>query len=723
MEWRFTLDSIEIDEPIGFAGITFKGLRDPVWHGIFINASTSTLGFYGAAFDILKAAKEADGVDATVIFSSEVRCEGETEYSPAISGKVNFRSYSESCGTECIIRMNIEDANCAMVFKNRFDQKVNVDSNIAFDQTTALTPYSGLGFNMPLATQEIPISADAEVKDPNDIVNMTDVNFFFSERDLLIRPLYQIVNDNSILTGQLNDPVNVFQDPGNTFPLSPQVLLEENPGCIDESFSYNITLKGSVFMNVVSTVGSGATVSIRTVVDYWDGNGSHVGPGNLTGDAIPLHNDLVDTILDDETVNFNVNYTGTVNLPVGYGLYAYIKVYYASGTDTSLIADFDVTFDPETSFFLSNVKACPPTPAQVYLINETLAHITEAITDNCLTVQSDYYGRVDSQPIESAQDGCGGLRIVTPGLRIRQATDKQFFASMKDLMDGLRAIDNIGMGIEDDKIRIEPAEYFYQDVKILDMVLVPESELTIEEGLIYSNILTGYDKWEIKSIKGIDEFNSTKEFRTDIKAVSNQLNIRSKLITAGYIIENLRTQTLVNTGNTDNTYDNDIFLICVDRDGYGYHVEQGVTDNAADFFSPSTAYNWRVRPLYNLMRWFKSIGQQVLYFTAGTGNYLAAGNLNAADDCRLENKSLSESSDLHSTDFDNTIDATPIYKPEIITFEYPLSIADYKLIKANPYGYINMQCGNGAFVKGFIWTFEYRPAEGKGKFELLLKWQ
>lgn len=731
MEWQFKLDATIIEEPIGFEAIAFNVMRDDRWHGIFFEASTTQLSFYGTAFGILKAAKESAGVDAIVIFTASSRCEGQAAYEEVISGKLNFSNYQESCGDDCLIRMSVEQDNCAMVFKNRFDQKVNIDSNVAFNKATVLADYTRLGFSMKLATQEIPISADADVSLDSDLLTLEPLNFFLGEQNLLIRPIYDIVNDNSILTGQLNDPSNRFQDPAETFLLSPQVLPEDAQGCISEVFAYTIRLKGAVDLNLISSTGVGATFSLRTVVDYWDGTGTHVGPGNLTGNAIPLHNDLVGTLFD-AAKPFDATYTGTVSLPQGSGLYAYIKIYYSAGVSTNAVAGFNIDFDPETSFLLTNTKKCPPTNAEVYLVNETLARATESITDRCLTMKSDYYGRTDSQPSASETDGCGSLRVVTPGLKIRQAPGKDFFASMKELMEGLRAIDNIGMGMESNRVRIEPAEWFYQDVKILDLPLIPSARSNIDDSKVYSNIKTGYSKWEIKSIKGIDEFNSAKEFRTGIKAVQNELDIRSNLISSGYIIEDLRTKTLLNTGNTDSTYDNDVFIIVVDRDAYGFHVEQGKAQSPANFFSPSTAYNWRIRPMYNLMRWFKSIAQSYvslastpskLFFTSGAGNYLAKGRLSTYDLCRLENKVLAENDDLSYFDFENTADATPIYKPETITFDYPLSLADYKLIKATPYGYLNVQCGNGDFIKAYIKQLSYKPAEGLASFTLIKKWQ
>lgn len=722
MEWQFDLDGVQIEGPIGFSAIAFNVMRDERWHGVFFEASTTQLSFYGNAYDILFEAKRTQGFDAVVVFTASSRCEGEDDFQEAISGKLNFSNWSDSCGDECLVRLSVEQDNCAMVFKNRFDQKVNIDSNVSFDKQTILQDYTGLGFELELATQEIPIAADAEITEP-DIVELDIIDFTAAEfTTLYIRPVYNQVNDNSILTGNL-DTGQFYQDPQETFLITPQVLLESDVNCIAGEYSYNVRMKGSA----TATAPGSSDFKLWVVLDYWDGNGVHHVDGVHINAAV-----IQDPISSGVTYNFDEIYSGTIVLPEGVGVYAYVQYTYEGGTAFTSLTDINVTFDEETSFVLSNVKACPATPAEVYMINETLARVTESITDRCLTVKSDYYGRTDSQPYTSAADGCGSLRVLTPGLKIRQAPDKDFFASPKEIIEGLRAIDNIGMGMESDRIRIEPAEWFYQDVKIMDLPLIPKARSNAEERLVYSNLLTGYTKWEIKSIKGIDEYNSAKEFRTGIKSISNTLDIRSNLIAAGYIIEDLRTKTLLGTGNTDNTYDNDVFIICVERGGYDYIVEQNVAENTANFFSPATAYNWRIRPMYNLMRWFKSIAQSYvslasttskLFFTSGTGNYLAEGMLAVYDVCRLENKVMAENDDLAYSDFENTIDATPIYKPETIIFDYPLSLSDYKLIKATPYGYFNVQCGNGDFFKAYIKQLSYKPAEGIANFNLIKAWQ
>jgi hypothetical protein len=131
------------------------------------------------------------------------------------------------------------------------------------------------------------------------------------------------------------------------------------------------------------------------------------------------------------------------------------------------------------------------------------------------------------------------------------------------------------------------------------------------------------------------------------------------------------------------------------------------------------------------MRWFKSVAQSYtalassaskLFFTSGTGNYLAEGKID--DLCSLESHVIAENSDLSLGDFKNVSDGIPIYKPETISFEYPLSISEYDSIKLNPYGFFNVSCGiDGVPIKCFIKQIDYKPSEGQAAFTLIKAWQ
>jgi hypothetical protein len=706
MLWRFYINGTEIDEPMGFADITFRITRDPNWHGIIFEATTSTLGFYGEAFTILKALKESDGVDAVADFIAEVKCDGQQDYQEGISGRLNFRSYDESCGDECIIRMNVEQEGCATLFTSRWDQKVDIDSAVSVGGE-ALTNYAALGFPMQLATQEIPISGEAYVVEAGDGTTLEPPGLLTPGDQILIRPVYGNVIDNSIMTGNLDQVANFFQDPDAFFFLTPQLLFEDIQACTFDDFQYNIRMKGTV--TVSGTFGA-LGVDITLIVDRWNG----VDPTRTT-----IHSDVIVSGASSGTpYAFDETYSSTLQLNEGEGLYAYILVEITGGVGVIPDMEIEYNFERATSWNISNTKSCPPTDVQAYMVNETLARAIESVTDKCLTFRSDYYGRTDSLPVMASEDGCGSLRVLMNGLKIRQAENKQFFASPKELMEGLRAIDAVGFDISDNVLRMEPIDWFYRDSEIMQIDSLPKVNTRLDESRIYSNIQGGYEKWEVRSIKGIDEFNSQKEYRTQVKAVSNALNIRAKFIASGYIIEDLRSTTLVNSGDKDSNYDNDIFIVQVKRGAYvDYEVEQGGLSAASGFFSPPTAYNWRIRPAYNLMRWFRWIGRS-LQFSAGQGNYEAKGMI--SDDCSLESKPVGENSDIDATFFKGETD--PILTTDLLIFDAPMSVAEYNAVKANKYGYISVQCGDGEFIPAYIRSIEFQPARGEATFNLLPKW-
>lgn len=155
-----------------------------------------------------------------------------------------------------------------------------------------------------------------------------------------------------------------------------------------------------------------------------------------------------------------------------------------------------------------------------------------------------------------------------------------------------------------------------------------------------------------------------------------------------------------------------------------YVVEQGNVTASGNIIYPETAYNLRISPARNAMRHFKSLvncyrdyANGTLIFTNGEGNYLADLELNN-DSCIIESGSLPENSDINAGLFTDTDEATPIYWPELITFEYPVTWEQYLTIKDNPYGLIGYQCGSGLMQYGWIEDFQLKPYTGMAQFTL-----
>lgn len=747
MDWLFYLDDTEIEQPVGFAELELSVKRHDTYHGMVFEASLSVLEFYGAAYTYLKNKKETDGVLANVTFSAYATCEG-YDYEEVISGRLNFGKYKESCGNRCTISLPWEEDSCEVVLKSRDDQKVDMDKASGVDGITPIGFYNALGQEIELPAHELKVGTEGYVEDAGDQIDLSI--FIDYQGDPAVRATYDRPIDESLNTSELIPTNFASSDNGSNDPvLSPVLLLEEELGeCYTGEFQYESRLKGSFDFNYINANGSpnpGTTFFFfKAVLGKGEWN-QFPPPDPQTGDwdkglTIIQSIDVNPTVVGDHwSGNFDINFSGSTPIDPGEGIYAYL-CWEATGPLTDIKMSGYIRFDKETYIKVLGVQSCPATTAELYMIHESLSRISEAVTNGCMRAKSSYYGRTDSEPFSFSEDGCGGLRALTSGLKIRKAENDKFFASFKDIIEGLNAIDNIGYDVIDDDtiqgnklLRVESVDFFYQDREVLRHDAIPKATNETEEAKHYSNILVGYKKWEVENVNGLEEFNSNRQFNTSFATIKAPLDITSGLVAGSYPIEITRQQSFATTGAADTKYDNETFIICMRRTTYPYgnlEVELGNIDNPQNIFSPGTIYNYRISPLRNLMRWYKSIAAgftslydtvSKLFFISGTGNLTASGEM-TDETCKLESSSISENQNLFITHFADPADATPIWKPETRTYDYPMSLADYNSVKEFPYGYVSAQCGTGEFEKYWIQEIKYRISKGEATFILRKKY-
>lgn len=731
IEYKFYLDELEIEEPVGFSQALELSLkRDDNLHGMQFEASTSTLQFYAEAFDYLHDRKETELLQADVIFKALYRCDPLSEFELLIQGRLNFGRYNEDCGTLCLISLPLESDTCEVTFKNRYDQKVDIDKQKGYDGQTVLPDYAMINVPKTMQAKHLLVGTIGYVKlggysfDTSIIPLSTNPTFY-------VRPIYERAILNSIDDGQVDVVSSEYGAEGAfDIAVSPQLLFADNESCFSGPFHATFRLKGSYNLNAPN-------VSIQTVqliiIESED-----ITSSNDT-DIIRFQYDLLH---DAETAvgSFDQTFSDDFTVRPGFGLYAlfgFASVGLGSGVEGN------ITWHEDTGIDITANKACPATEVKASMVHELLSRAVESVTNYCMRVKSQYYGRTDSQPFSFEKDGCGGLRWLTSGLKIRRAEQDNFFVSPKELIEGLQAIDNIGMGIEADPdipgkflLRLETLEYFYNEEELFFHDNIPQAASEVQENKFYSKILIGYDKWEVQKINGLDEINSNREYHTGLTSVSNTLDMTSNLVAGSYALETTRQQTFADTGRADTSYDNETFIITAERNGvYSIEFEQGNITDPSNIYSPETTYNYNLSPLRNLMRWYRSIinsyasvsdSDSKLFFSSGTANLKASGAVppNAIDhDCIIENQIIYENQDLWISQFAKATGYTPLYKNEIITYEYPMSITEYHKVKANPYGYIRYQCGkNGKIQKGYVQEIKYRHGQGKATFILKKKY-
>lgn len=740
IDWHFYINGTEVTEPQGWADVVINVSRDDNWHGVFFEASQTTLTFYDDGADLLRAEKAANGLASSASFRAEAVC---GEIVDVIEGSFDFGTYREKCGVLCGVEITTEKTGCLMTLRNRYEQKVNLQKETASNNTTLLQHYSALDFEIDMLPQKLGLGAQANTGlapisgDIRGDINFTDSDGFNNYIGWISPAFPNVTNESFgefntvpilLVAGPLDGVPN--RPPYPTFPTAVgTATLIGDIACDLEDNEATFRMKGSAS---ATFSGSGAVSGNLRLLKL---------PNGLDGTVAANWQMLYTTLLFSRTTNGTTTFdTGDVTaaLTINQGDFIYFGIS-TRGSSLPNISTFTIVQDIESYYSLTAKATCDPTESFVSMVNEIGSRLVESITDSCMDMKSDYYGRTDSQPYTSSGDGCGSLRVLTNGRKLRRALESNHFISLKEYFDGLRGIDNIGMGIEDNPavtgrkwMRVEPVEYFYQDELIMRCPSIPEAESPLEPKMGYSIIKIGYQEWEVNRVNGLNEFNSNREYKTSLPTINNTLDATSNFVAGGIPIEITRQQAFATTGAADTRYDDDTFIICVSRGGYFMQVEQGNIDNSAGVFDPPTTYNWRIRPMSNLMRWFKSIAHiynnlsntiSKVFFSSGTGNYTAEGELATPDACKIEATVIAENANLSLIDFADAADAQPIYRPETVSFKYPMSVNEYLRIIGNPYGYIEYQCGSGSFEKGFIKTIQYKPVAGEAVITLIKKWQ
>lgn len=734
IDWNFILnpdtDNLTIDEPIGWDKIIFEIVRDRRFHGISIAYSANDIKLIGAGAVLLKAAYEqlsGGGVDADVQIKIEAICDGEVQDSETF--KLDFGRYEEGCGDECTVSIGIQQISCFTDFNNNLDKKVDMKSDVAFDKLTALENYAGIAKTLTIPGKVIVLTDEAQT-DPAITENLKD-QFSWSalQSDGAIWPAFQNVKNaglGSFVTSTFPEWNSIG---GSTFPPydtmpamvnTTELLGEIKCALSDEEFTFR--LKGSV------TIVTGDDIDLTVKLFRLPAGLDEGTPGNWVEEYSQT---LLNIVSPGGTFPYDLS--GTIPLAITQGDLLYFYIYVDFTVTAFTVAQFEITQSIESFVKLEAMSLCEDSEANVFMLYEAVSRVCESITNKCMKIESDYYGRLDSEPNNYIADGCGALRCITSGLYLRKAETPQFFTSMKDLLDGLLCIDNIGYALINpggvETMKIEPAEYFYQDFEMMSATDANKVTKKVVTAEIPGVIKCGYEKWEAEKIGGLDEFNSPREHRLTIKNANAPVDIRCKFVAGGYPIEWTRQQSFAATGAADTKFDNDTFILCLYRiygypyPGAGVYVEQGGITSPGNMTHPDTVINFRISPVRNLMRWVKSFfgsyrdyadADSKLILSSGEGNILAEGYL--SDLCSPEDTIMSENEDIDSTKFKDVTDAVPLIRPESVIFDYPMSLSDFKIIRANPYGYILHDCGPDK--KGHIDKIRYRPSAGVASFEL-----
>ena len=727
MVFRFYINDIETNEPIGFDATTMKLVRSEKWHGVMAEFSKDNFEIYGSehkeTYKILKDLYDEFGIDAVATFRVEYNCSDEEPISREYS--ITFYESEWYCGENCYCVVGLQRIGCIYQLTNAMDTKVNLDTTLAIDGTTDLQPYGNLGTEILVPSKAVLFQDNAIAE--TDIIKdfatevTTDyggtvtgsmlVEFFLpfdktvlSELETFVTEM-QWTNNNTSIDEDVREAHYIYKAKSNNIQCS--------------SFDYDIILKssGTLYIDTFVTL-SPINVKILLVRNR--------GATNTL---------LVDTSLTNtgSTTNrvysWNVDYSDTINLIEGDRILAYILIN-AQKTTSGNFDRIEITQNKDAQFKITSLSLCEDSTAKQYLINESISRVTEYVTNNCLKVYSEYLGRKDSQPFSFDNDGCGGMLSLTKGVFLRQlekakdtTADLIISLSFNDIMTSLSAIEQIGFSLEiingEEVLRVENWDFFYNDTVVVDIGTVSVQKKPNLK-MHFKNYKTGYSKYEAEEYNGLDEFLTEREYATKLINHNETLDKVCQFIASGYAIEITRRKG--NKDSKDWRFDNDTFIICLYRNVDDLAVEQGNITNSENIISPETILNFRISPSRMAMNWFKYAttfikGVKELVFSSGKGNVTAKGEL--INDCKLDLGVIQENQNIKE---DNFLDDIEYFsKAELHTIsDVPFSFEQSKAIELNPHGLIKYSC-DGVDYSGWINKHEYSFAKGSADFELIPK--
>lgn len=718
LEYRFymrdpllTMTWTEVEEPEGWDALKEVLQRSDAYTGMD-NLYSSDLVFVENGATYLISKFELYKFDGQIDFKVEKYCD--SVLVNTFTGIINLVTYQE---INYRVSVSFEDTGFQRKFLNRIQTPVNLDAELSIE-----------GVNIgALHREEIPFHSKEIIYTANYIVNQA------------LNPIHIVDGDNGHTTPWTVQGADVI---GATEPLTLDITsgaryILTNTGTLER----NVRIYGRVVIsplwNTTRDTGPVETFTYTGGFQYriTDSDGNHT---------------VYDTPgIEQETANeYDFDFDITVRLAPGDSTHIYVLDDYEETLpgDNTLARDDYATYGTESFLSFEEMSVFPSSSVEGFKIYEVLNKVAESITDRVDAIRSDYFGRIDSTPYAYAENGCGSQALYTNGLNIRRMLNNDgnpfdITANFQQLFNLLNVHDSIGFAIEKiggiPYIRIEPKEYFYNNSPIKTFENVSDLLTSVASEYAWNEVEIGYTNWEVENINGIDEFNTKHIYAFPVKNINKRLTLITDVVCGGYAIEMTRRQQYNTSPTTDWKFDNNPFLISLNRieqtfgseefnpyhqdgDTYPKTYDVGTITERNEMFlqvenviSPDTSYNLRYSPSRCMINNYRYVAGTIshspdlpLKFQEGTGNIIMLTEMD--DVCDNVNGEISENQDIYRDNLDAD-NKSPYFEPVKYDFTYPMTDAEFESLKANGNRSILVSCSTGDTKRATIKEINYQP--------------
>lgn len=308
----------------------------------------------------------------------------------------------------------------------------------------------------------------------------------------------------------------------------------------------------------------------------------------------------------------------------------------------------------------------------------------------------------------------GYMGAVIPGRYLRQnaSINSGVSISLNDLFDSLRIM-NLGLGVENNTLVIEPMEHFFKTLEVLDLsdrIDFSTIGKQLDQNLMANRVQMGFTSYNYDYSGGIFECNTSSEWTNVMKTIDKKFDVISqyRADSAGIF------QAFTETDDTkDLKTDETIYLMSLRYAGYPDIVP--VLNESfiqVEGSIPSvTLFNLIYSPARTLLRWGRYVRAMLWKNTTSNLKWQTSDkNTTLATQAPGESALLYENADIKVADL-----AVNIWIPEIYEFEVPIDTNDFAAITAEPYGLFKI----AADTWGFLLSYKAKNENNKSTFKLL----
>lgn len=774
--WKFFLDGNEVEEPIGWDAIEFTAIRMES-HGIDQPFSTE-VNFYDKGARYIKKIYDQYFINQPIEIQiiSDTIVDGQPY---EFNGFLNLAIYEEfnSCDTDTFsVKVGIIDDEFREQFKSRQDIEIDlsVDKDLNGDAID-----SQVFDTIRMHKQDLYLVAQGGTTPENNFGDYWKWNYidgwsrdqFDDSRFASVIPIIWQKNDFKAQFGSAIDY--------NGLPFTYNNAFFVNNQNVTRTINVSLSFIYTIYFPVASAFGTGDP-------DGQTMNGEFtlmvISGSNTIEQQITIHNTPLVVYQNSSVINVPFSSTTTIVVPPGRRVIACAQW----GEQGGFKRYVDYYYIPQLWGYLE----------AIFLVRNVCASITEIYSGGygsfCQTLTIEKYlrriiykltgenNKLISDAFSQSNDGCYWNNALTNGLRIRNASTinsvtygceppevesvYQLKTTWKKTFEDLDRIFCLGWAFEwngaEWKIRVEPREYFYQNVINNEFTNVAEVTQSVKVDLLSNNINLGFtDNWKNIATSGAWAIHTDRNYFIANKAMNDnssaRLDIRSNIIAEGYAIEFSRR--LINftddSASSDRPNDYDIFIIWLNRNEltiddvedseYAIEGETGLA-----IFNPGevsmssnriTTSNSPLNAIYNVYhtpariaaRWWKVLGmntygmvQPIMQYQVGQyqTSYSSAIS-DSVESCQQfpSNYLIAENSNIYALLLRIT-ERDYLFKPIEIEFKYPQSLCDFLILAdQQPYGKVRVESGS-LIVSGYITNIANQPEDNSGgttSFKLL----